>query len=78
MEMSFADGDDVMVIIENLIKALWNDVQGTAISAQPGSYLTGPRFTQMSYDDAMSAYGSDKPDLRFPSRVSASPLHRFS
>jgi aspartyl-tRNA synthetase len=54
-EMSFADADDVMVVIELAV--------GDAVEA-----ITGARpvaFPRMSWHEAMARYGSDKPDTRF-------------
>lgn len=56
MEMSFIDEDDIIVLVEGMMKQIFK--QGT------GQELTSP-FLRMTYDDAMRMYGSDKPDLRF-------------
>ncbi|HET6280359.1 MAG TPA: aspartate--tRNA ligase [Polyangia bacterium] len=56
LEMSFVVEEDVQGIIEKLMAALWKDVHGMTLS------LPFPRLT---YGEAMSKYGSDKPDLRF-------------
>ncbi len=56
LEMSFVVEDDVQKLIEGLIAALWKDILGIEIP------LPLPRLT---YAQAMSLYGSDKPDLRF-------------
>ena len=55
IEMSFVDPDDVMALAEEIYVALWKliDVE-----------LPTP-FPRITYADAMSKYGSDKPDLRF-------------
>jgi aspartyl-tRNA synthetase len=56
VEMSFVVEEDVQNVIEDLIAGLWQDVLGIAL----------PRpFPRLTYTDAMSLYGSDKPDLRF-------------
>lgn len=53
--MSFATGESVMHCIENLVLRLWNDLlQITLLSP----------FPRMTYQEAMSQYGSDKPDVR--------------
>ncbi|KAH8693837.1 putative aspartyl-tRNA synthetase [Talaromyces proteolyticus] len=57
LEMSFATGEDVMTIIERVIRKLWS----TLLDETPAS---GP-FKRLSYQDAMSRFGSDKPDTRF-------------
>ncbi len=55
-EMSFVDQDDVIHTFEKLAKYLFYEIKGISFN-EP--------FPQISYDDAMKYYGSDKPDLRF-------------
>lgn len=55
-EMSFVERDDVLDTFEGLVKHLFAKVKGINFD-QP--------FPRMSYQEAMSQYGSDKPDLRF-------------
>jgi aspartyl-tRNA synthetase len=55
MEMSFVDTEDIVAISEEILGALW---------ALIGYQLPTP-IPRMSYADAMSRFGSDKPDLRF-------------
>ena len=55
IEMSFVDQDDVIEVGEAVMSALWRLV-GHEMS------LPVPRMT---YDEAMTRFGSDKPDLRF-------------
>ena len=57
MEIAFATGKDVMSCIEMLVKHLWRKLLATDLSKEP--------FPCMSYHEAMSKYGSDKPDTRF-------------
>ncbi len=56
LELSFVVEEDVQGIVEKLIVALWQDAIGATITAP---------FQRMTYDEAMSKYGVDKPDLRF-------------
>jgi aspartyl-tRNA synthetase len=56
IEMSFVNESDVIEISENLVKRIYKEIKGRE--------LTGD-FPKMSYQEAMSKYGSDKPDLRF-------------
>src|SRR4051812_21251353 len=56
VEMSFVVEEDVQTVIEDLMKALWKDVLGID--------LVTP-FLRLPWTEAMSKYGSDKPDLRF-------------
>lgn len=57
IEMSFIDQEDIMNLIEGLLKKLFKEVLDVSIPE------TLPR---MSYAEAMSRFGSDKPDLRNP------------
>ncbi|MDD2480859.1 MAG: aspartate--tRNA ligase [Lutispora sp.] len=56
MEMSFVESDDVMEIIEGLMKEIFKSIKEVEIT------LPLPRLT---YKEAMNRYGSDKPDVRF-------------
>ncbi|HEY3087835.1 MAG TPA: aspartate--tRNA ligase, partial [Jatrophihabitantaceae bacterium] len=55
IEMSFVDQDDVIALSEQVLVALWRLV---------GHDVKTP-IPRMTYADAMSRYGTDKPDLRF-------------
>ncbi len=57
VEMSFVDENDVMGLMETMIRALFANVLNVA--------LPDP-FPRLSYAEAMSRYGSDRPDLRNP------------
>jgi aspartyl-tRNA synthetase len=59
--MSFARADDVMKCIETLIRRLWESM--LQVESLPRE------FRRMSYQEAMSMYGSDKPDARFGMEV---------
>ena len=56
IEMSFVDEDDVMGKCEELTRYIFNKVQNID--------LVKP-FPKITYDDAMSKYGTDCPDLRY-------------
>ena len=56
MELSFVQRDDVMSIIEDMLKKVFKET----INVE----LTEP-FQRMTYKEALDKYGSDKPDLRF-------------
>ena len=60
LEMAFATGKDVMAVIEAVTKTLWSDLLNIELPEN---------FAQMTYHDAMSRYGSDKPDLRLGSEI---------
>jgi aspartyl-tRNA synthetase len=67
IEMAWADGEQVMRRVEQFVRALWKEFagQGTVRCA-----LSDTPFIRMTYDEAMSKHGSDKPDLRIPGEVS--------
>jgi aspartyl-tRNA synthetase len=70
--MAWTDGEGVMARVEKLIKALYKRF------AQPDSRLlplSDAPFLRMTYNDAMSHHGSDKPDLRIPGLVCDTVLH---
>ena len=56
VEMSFVDADDVIGMIDGLMQNMARDIKGLELQ------LPLPRMT---YDEAMSRFGSDAPDLRF-------------
>jgi aspartyl-tRNA synthetase len=71
MEMSFVEQDDVFAAIEPVMAGLFSEFSDWAV--------TGPPFPRIPYDEAMAAYGSDKPDLRNPLRaVDVSEIFRDS
>lgn len=55
-ELSFVDENDIMTINEGLLKRLWKELLGIELQTP---------FARLPWADAMSAYGSDKPDTRF-------------
>lgn len=56
LEMSFVDTDDILECLEGFVKRLYKEILNVDIATPL------PRLT---YDEAMSRYGSDKPDTRF-------------
>jgi aspartyl-tRNA synthetase len=56
LEMSFVTPDDVFTVIEDLMQHVFKKILGVNITAP------FPRFT---YDEVISRWGIDKPDLRF-------------
>ena len=56
VEMSFIDEEDIFENMENMTRYVFKEVIGTD--------LPDP-FPRISYDKAMSKYGSDKPDTRY-------------
>jgi aspartyl-tRNA synthetase len=61
VEMSFVNQDDIFRVIEGLIFRVWREVLAVDLTAL---YPSG-RFPQMPFEESMSKYGNDKPDLRF-------------
>lgn len=56
IETSFLGQEDILSLMERMMTGLMKEVKGLEISAP---------FPRMSYDEAMSRFGSDKPDTRF-------------
>nr|WP_163503265.1 aspartate--tRNA ligase [Halomonas socia] len=56
LEASFVEEDDIMGITESMIRGLFQEVLEVEL----------PSFPRMPYGEAMSRFGSDKPDLRIP------------
>ena len=55
VEMSFINKEDIISLIEGLIKKLWKELLNVDIPIP---------FRRMTYADSMKKYNSDKPDLR--------------
>jgi aspartyl-tRNA synthetase len=60
IEASFIDQDDIFNLIEVIMKKLFKDVLNREIKVP---------FEKMKYQDAMTLYGTDKPDLRFDLKI---------
>ena len=60
LEMSFVDTDDILECLEGFIKRLYKEILNVDIATPL------PRLT---FDEAMSRYGSDKPDTRFEMEI---------
>ncbi|HHY72894.1 MAG TPA: aspartate--tRNA ligase [Bacillus bacterium] len=56
IETSFLDKEELIALIEKMMAIVLKEVKGIDV-AMP--------FPRMTYDEAMSRYGSDKPDTRF-------------
>ncbi len=59
MEMAFVQQEDVMAVMEDAIRLLWKQFRGIELE----------QIRRISYDQAISEYGSDKPDLRFQGKL---------
>ncbi|MBI2863820.1 MAG: aspartate--tRNA ligase [Chloroflexi bacterium] len=57
IEMSFADVDDILALMEELFTALVRKIA-------PDKQILSP-FPRLTYAEALDKYGSDKPDLRY-------------
>jgi aspartyl-tRNA synthetase len=62
VEMSFAQPEIVFELMEGLMQQIWSFEK----LQRPFPALPIPRMT---YAEAMSWYGSDKPDLRYPAKI---------
>jgi len=60
LEMTFVKQEDVMTLIEHLMKEILEKALGIKIKVP---------FQRLSWYEAMSTYGSDKPDLRFELKI---------
>jgi aspartyl-tRNA synthetase len=65
--MGFADERSVMGFVEDIIVSLWDKMLNVSLSAP---------FPHISYNEAMSRYGSDKPDVRLGMEVRMPPATR--
>ncbi|MEM7244222.1 MAG: aspartate--tRNA ligase [Acidobacteriota bacterium] len=55
LEISFCKEEDVFRVAERFVQAVW----------AAGGHEVTPPFQEMTWEEAMEKYGSDKPDLRF-------------
>ena len=56
LEMSFVNSDDVMAVTEGFIKKVFKEVLNKDVALP---------LKRLTYNEAMTRFGSDKPDLRF-------------
>jgi aspartyl-tRNA synthetase len=56
MEMSFVSIDDIFGVVEEMMRHVFAEVLGVGLENN---------FLRLTYDEAMSRFGSDKPDMRF-------------
>ncbi len=61
LEMSFVEQDDVFGAIEPVMSGVFSEFSDWRV--------TPPPFPRIPYDEAMTAFGTDKPDLRNPIRA---------
>ncbi len=55
IEMSFCEEEDIYEVVEGLMKAIVKEIKHVDLL----------EFDRLSYQEAMSQYGTDKPDIRF-------------
>ncbi|MBN2001426.1 aspartate--tRNA ligase [candidate division KSB1 bacterium] len=60
VEMSFIDVHDIIAVVENLMVRIFKNLLDIEIKSP---------FIKIPYSEAMSKYGSDKPDLRFDLQI---------
>jgi len=60
LEMSFINSDDVMRLVEGLLKKIFKDVIGLELNLP---------FEKLGWKQSMETYGTDKPDLRFDMKI---------
>jgi len=60
VEMSFVDSNDVIGVHENLIAKIWKHILDVDVAAP---------MRRMNYKEAMTDYGTDRPDLRFDMKL---------
>lgn len=68
MELAFATPEIIYGIIEGLVRCMWKEGAGVDLPTS---------FPRMSFSDAISKYGSDKPDVRFGMQVRRSYLESY-
>ncbi len=56
LEMSFVTADDVMAVVEGLLRRLFTELRGVGFEKP---------FPCMAYDEAIRRFGTDRPDTRF-------------
>lgn len=60
VEMSFVDQDDILELAENFTAQVWKDIKNIDVNLP---------LQRMTWFDAMTKYGSDKPDLRYSMEI---------
>jgi aspartyl-tRNA synthetase len=66
-EMSFVTQEDVFAVLEPVMEGVFTEFGGRAVTKLP--------FPRIPYDRALLEYGSDKPDLRNPLRITDVTAH---
>ena len=64
IELSFVNQDDVFRLVEGVVFAIWKAALGIDLHEL---YPEG-RFPRLNFEESMTDYGNDKPDVRFEMR----------
>ena len=56
VEMSFIDVENIITVMEGLLRLIWKEILHVEVPNP---------IRRMEYDEAMTRYGSDRPDLRY-------------
>jgi aspartyl-tRNA synthetase len=59
-EMSFVEQEDILQTFEGMMRHIFKEVKGIYYTEQ---------IARMTWDDAMTTYGNDKPDIRFDMKL---------
>ncbi|CAD7695632.1 unnamed protein product [Ostreobium quekettii] len=60
MELAFTDSEGIMNLVEDLMSTVFWQVKGTKLQKP---------FPRLTYSDALSRYGTDRPDTRFEMKL---------
>ncbi|MGA2668310.1 MAG: aspartate--tRNA ligase [Ignavibacteria bacterium] len=60
LEMSFVTQEDVFEVVEGCMKEIWQKIKGIELNTP---------FRKLTHDEVLSAYGIDKPDLRYGMKI---------
>jgi aspartyl-tRNA synthetase len=61
IELSFVNQDDVFRLVEGVVFAIWKAALGIDLH----ELYPGGRFPRLNFEESMTDYGNDKPDVRF-------------
>lgn len=64
LEMSFANGFDVRIVVDEIVTEIWNELKGGLYTLSSTTIDNGP-IVSLTFSEAMAKFGIDKPDLRY-------------